>query len=154
MKIFFIISSIFLVLPFLLGDKKFFIVNTSASTPIGIYRVKYNQTPSLGDYVVFSSSILSQNEFPNLPQRIIKEVRGIPGDTIFSSDETILIRGISYDLNPRVKTRTCPLGVIPKGYFFLATDHPLSLDSRYFGLVPSRELQYLQRRKKDARNYF
>lgn len=124
--------------------KTIYLINTTESVPIGLYRIRIEETPGLGDFVAFDSSSFSAVFAQQ--KTLIKYVRGVPGDVVSMNDEGLVVRGVLYELQPGIKIRACPEGPIPSGYYYLGSDHPRGLDSRYFGLVPITKLQYLERR--------
>jgi len=75
-----------------------------------------------------------------------KRVLGLPGDQIIRNGEAIQIGNTILPLlNTTQEGRSLtPLSseVVPKGYVFVAGDHPRSFDSRYeeFGLVPIEKI--------------
>lgn len=111
----------------------YFVYNVSPSVPMGLYKVSEDQILCFNDYVYNSSS------------GIIKQVRGVPGNFIEMVDGYIIVCGIRYILKTDMMMSVCPLGEIPEGVFFLAGDHPLSFDSRYFGLVSEDKLIRIDR---------
>ena len=87
-----------------------------------------------GDYAVVS--------IPQCPIPVVKQVVGLPGDSIEIADGRIQVgtvhRGIvSHDLAP------IDVQVIPEDHFYVWGEHPDSFDSRYaaFGLVRFDEIE-------------
>jgi signal peptidase I len=76
------------------------------------------------------------------PQPYAKRVIGFPGEKIIYEKNTIKIRERTFPLIDKTLEGQplTPIAhdAVPQGYFFVAGDHPRSIDSRYeeFGLVP------------------
>jgi conjugal transfer pilin signal peptidase TrbI len=74
-------------------------------------------------------------------------VLGLPGDSIASDDEGIVVGSSGEEILLKPALDSCHLHLmvsqqIPEGYYFLAGEHPSSFDSRYeeFGLVAEAEI--------------
>jgi conjugal transfer pilin signal peptidase TrbI len=75
-----------------------------------------------------------------------KRILGLPGDQIIRNGEAIQIGSTIVSLLKTTKEgrslTALSFEVVPKGYVFVAGDHPRSFDSRYeeFGLVPIEKI--------------
>lgn len=97
-----------------------------------------------GDLVEF---LPPQNRYYPAGQHFVKRVAGVAGDLVERRGEDMWVAGRKVG---RVKptdsqgrpVKAGPVGRIPEGYFFLAGDHPDSLDSRYaaLGWIPATRL--------------
>ncbi|KXG09973.1 signal peptidase I [Anoxybacillus rupiensis] len=102
------------------------------------------------DIIVFNA--------PDSKEKYIKRIIGLPGDTVEMKHDTLYINGKAYN-EPYLKTwkekneteglvtgdftlqEITNKKVIPKGYVFVLGDNRLvSKDSRYFGLVPMKDI--------------
>jgi conjugative transfer signal peptidase TraF len=131
-------------------------VNVSPSLPIGIYRTVDGPVgrgrivlvclPAAIGRVALERGYLGAGSCPGGVGRLGKIVAGVAGDTV-----DVLAGGVS--INGRLIAGSAPRSrdhsgralshvgpgpwVVPSGMIFLlATRHPLSFDSRYFGAVP------------------
>ncbi|MCL5116583.1 MAG: signal peptidase I [Firmicutes bacterium] len=93
--------------------------------------------PKTGEIVVFKSPV-------NPSQDWIKRVIGVPGDTVSVKNNVVYINGKRYP-EPFLKYRhSIPVAprYVPKGYLWVEGDNrPVSYDSRYFGLLPEKNLR-------------
>ena len=102
--------------------------NFTRSMPIGIYQLHREREPTRGDWVSV-----------RVPQRILlKQVIGLPGDAVSTSNAHIIVNEISYLaphlIEPHLKSR--------QGYWLYGMNDPIhSWDSRYFGAVSREAIQ-------------
>lgn len=93
--------------------------------------------PVTGEIVVFKSPV-------NPSQDWIKRVIGVPGDTISVKNNVVYINGKRYPepfLKYRQSINVSPR-YVPPGYLWVEGDNrPVSYDSRYFGLLPEKNLR-------------
>lgn len=80
---------------------------------------------------------------PEMSEKLIKRVIGLPGDTLFIEGGIVFINGVPleepYVYNPDRRTEESQ--VIPDGYYFVMGDNRgNSNDSRNFGPVPLEQL--------------
>lgn len=128
-------------------------VNLSPSLPIGVYHVVQRPVDRGAIIVVClptaigtfarARDYLGRGPCPGGVEYLGKRVAGIPGDTIKVAADGVRINGFLIpNSRPLSKdSRGRPLmraegGVVKVGeVFLLATDHPRSFDSRYFGAI-------------------
>lgn len=93
--------------------------------------------PTTGEIVVFKSPV-------NPKQDWIKRVIGVPGDTVSVKNNVVYINGKRYPepfLKYRKSINVAPR-YVPRGYLWVEGDNrPVSYDSRYFGLLPEKNLK-------------
>jgi signal peptidase I len=95
-------------------------------------------TPERGDIVVFIYPEDKSKDF-------IKRVIGIPGDRVQMQDKQLLVNGQPFDdkygvYDERAGSTSRSFGpvVVPKDHYFVMGDNrDHSMDSRYWGFVPS-----------------
>lgn len=120
-----------------------YIWNFTASAPIGLYRLE-DRVWGRGDMIVVRPTRRQHELLARLgarnPQRLLlKTVAGLPGDTVCRDAELISLNGRYSALAKPAASDGAPLPVwsgceeIQTGDLFLLSDHPASLDSRYFG---------------------
>lgn len=92
-------------------------------------------TPARGDIV--SADVVIQGQ----PDRILKRVVGLPGDTIEVRGDSVWVNGLLASW-PGVITGSAdrfhlgPFEVPPRHLYVLGDNRPVSLDSRYIGPIP------------------
>ncbi|AUW94543.1 signal peptidase I [Sulfobacillus sp. hq2] len=95
------------------------------------------ETPKTGQIIVFRSPVIKSQDW-------IKRVIGVPGDTISVENNVVYINGHRYH-EPFLKYRTSmnvPPTKVPPGYLWVEGDNrPKSYDSRYFGLLPMKNVK-------------
>jgi conjugative transfer signal peptidase TraF len=134
-----------------------FLVNTTASLPLGLYR-ETRESIGRGMFAVFcledrefirlakERGYLGEGSCPGGIKPLGKEVFGLPGDEISLQDGLIVVNGEtvplsgakSVDSQGRAMPAQAKLknGTIPKGYvLMLSPHHAGGFDSRYFGLI-------------------
>jgi len=93
--------------------------------------------PKTGQIIVFKSPVIPSQDW-------IKRVIGVPGDTIRVSHNVVYINGHRYPepfLEYRGSPNVAPTYVLP-GYLWVEGDNrPKSFDSRYFGLLPIKNVR-------------
>lgn len=99
--------------------------------------VRFSQ-PERGDVVIIND--------PDLPERLIKRVIGLPGETIHITDGEVWIDGVRLD-EPYVKGSTYPSTLampyqIPDNHVFVMGDNrERSMDSRSMGAIPLTHIE-------------
>lgn len=97
-------------------------------------------TPTRGDIV--SADVLIQGQ----PDRILKRVVGLPGDTIEVRGDSVWVNG-ELATWPGVITGSAdqfhlgPFEVPPRYLYVLGDNRPVSLDSRYIGPIPVSQVR-------------
>ncbi len=131
-------------------------INTTASMPIGLYRVAPLRLKR-GAWVVFclpeeaahvglERAYLRRGSCPGGSQELIKEIAALPGDSVTLSASGLTVNGYTIPgaaLHTVDRARRmlahAPFGekvVSPGELWVLGLDHRMSWDSRYFGPVP------------------
>jgi conjugal transfer pilin signal peptidase TrbI len=99
--------------------------NNSPSEPRGLYRLTHEPLQR-GRYVVLKMPL--------------KQIAGVPGDTVRAAPEGSYVNGKLWPKSaiPAGVQEHFPFGtyVLQPGQLWVLGDHPLSFDSRYFGMVP------------------
>ncbi|EGQ8101728.1 S26 family signal peptidase [Vibrio alginolyticus] len=115
-------------------------INITESNPYSLFWIG-GTTFKKGGYVMF------ELENSKLTKPLVKAVGCISGDTLqsrgihfYCNGESLAMATIDNNDNPDLIPATFN-GEIPEGYFFALGTHPLSYDSRYFGLVPVKNTQ-------------
>ncbi len=116
--------------------------NETESLPQSWFWVRTDQKPGRGDYAMFRPP-----ESLNSPYGFIKKVSGIGGDKISVEDRLVRVAGTNIRIAKKTSLRGQPLhaiapGLIPRGFYFVHTNHRDSYDSRYksIGLVPDADI--------------
>ncbi|WP_053958677.1 signal peptidase I [Sulfobacillus thermosulfidooxidans] len=95
------------------------------------------EPPKTGQIIVFRSPVIKSQDW-------IKRVIGVPGDTISVENNVVYINGKRYH-EPFLKYRgsmNVPPTKVPPGYLWVEGDNrPKSFDSRYFGLLPMKNVK-------------
>ena len=125
------------------------LINASPSLPNWAFWLDKRTPISRGSLVFFAppASFLIERHFGSDPQLFGKRVLGLPGDVISHSGFAVLINGktVATRLHRTglgiVLTRG-PDGVIPENCYYVGTNHPRGLDSRYgeIGLICRRQI--------------
>ncbi|MFZ5618994.1 MAG: S26 family signal peptidase [Pseudomonadota bacterium] len=125
--------------------------NASASAPIGLYQIKRNSSPEIGDFVLvrpdetLAKFIAERGYLPeNIP--LLKRVAALPGDEICRQSDAILINEVRV-ANARLRDsfgRESPSWsgcfTLQSDGIFLLNDHERSLDGRYFGATRAKDV--------------
>jgi signal peptidase I len=103
--------------------------------------LKFGYTIDRGSILVFRQPPLDTSD--TLHEDLVKRVIGLPGDTIWSVGDTVYIDGKPLSepwlpkntvLGPPIRRQTIP----PGDYFMMGDNRSDSLDSRDWGVLPSR----------------
>ena len=123
-------------LAFWIGNHFRLVFNQTDSLPQKVWILVLDQKPKCGDYVAFKAP-------PNsgIPSNLIlhKQVLGVGGDVVVRKGRDFFING---DYVATAKTHSLkgepltvgPIGIIPKGQYYVSTPHKDSFDSRYEAL--------------------
>lgn len=138
-------------------------MNVTPSLPYGIYR--FTARPIVPECL---ASFCLASEFSNLARErgylavgscpsglrpLLKQVAGLPGDVIEFRDGLISLNGqvmantamaVSDSQGRPLPTSRLRAGVIPQGQALMLSHRSDSFDSRYFGLVPLDDLQWVK----------
>ena len=119
-------------------DSHAILVNASTSLPNWAFLLDRTRMPQRGDTIMFTPppSDLLTAHFGSAPKPFGKIVYGVPGDRVTRI-------GRDYSVNGRVVAHAKfvskrgeplalgPVGVLPRGCYFVGTPNPDSFDSRY-----------------------
>ena len=115
-----------------------FLINASPSLPYWAIWLDRDSVPKRGDLILFDppQSDLLTRHFGAAPHPFGKRVVGVAGDRVSEHDRWFFINGRAVALAKPASRRGEPLalgptGIIPRGCYFVATDHKDSFDSRY-----------------------
>lgn len=105
-----------------------------------VLRTKAYDEPRRGDVVIVDEDL------PNLHENIVKRVVAIPGDTIEIRDDVAIVNGRTYSdyrvISAPGRGEYRPPLLVPKGYVYIMGDNrPVSLDSRFIGVVPVNQIR-------------
>lgn len=130
--------------------------NISESLPATFFILNKDELPAKNDYIAFNYYDKSCNSYriglikKGCKVTFIKKTTGVAGDVVTNKDREVFVNNESMG---RAKEYTLKLhrplhineftGVIPKGYYYVHTDHKDSFDSRYneIGLIPVSEVR-------------
>lgn len=140
-----------------------FRVNVTPSLPYGLYRFTAKPVPPerLASFCLESdvSSLAQERGYlaagscPSGLRPLLKQVTGLPGDVIGLQDGLIVLnsqvltytaQAVSDSQGRTVPPSRLRAGVIPPGQALMLTQHSDSFDSRYFGLVPLDNVQWVK----------
>ena len=117
-----------------------FRINITNSLPYYIFTASPITTVERGSFISFSHPLSDRD--------LIKQVVGLPGDTIVIENQHVFVNEqdygyIQYTSPSGISFYPINEGVIPEGYYFVHATHPLSFDSRYekFGLVAKEQVK-------------
>lgn len=118
--------------------------NASASAPIGLYRMEWDRSPEIGDFVLVDPDeslkkfIAGRGYLPkDIP--LLKRVAALEGDEICREGEAIFINetrvadALNFDSRGRKMLSWSGCFTLKLGEVFLLNDPENSLDGRYFG---------------------
>jgi conjugative transfer signal peptidase TraF len=122
--------------------------NATASTPVGLYVVRPDRHPTIGDLVVIRppeplAKFLAEGGYLPRGLPLLKQIAADAGDTVCRSGATVTIDGIAVATAHERDHLGRPLPAwsgcrtLGTGELFLLNRHPDSLDGRYFGPIPA-----------------
>lgn len=120
------------------GEDHAFLINASPSLPNWAFWLDKAAPIERGSLLFFepTSSLLLEKHFGKRPHLFGKRVLGLPGDVVRHEATSVLING--HPVGTRLaRTRLGlaltpgPEGVIPRDCYYVGSDHPRGLDSRY-----------------------
>lgn len=135
-----------------------FVINTSPSFPLGVYR-KTHEPPRKGDLVLFcppertifqeamQRGFITAGLCPGGTGTMIKQLAAMSGDHVRISNEGVFVNGVllqnslpvaklSDILSAEQMERTLDAGEV----LLMSEWNPLSFDARYFGSVPETQI--------------
>ncbi len=125
-------------------------LQVTRSMPVGLYQLQETDRLQVGDIVSFClppghfAELAKQRGYlqeskicPSGVRPLVKQVAGLPGDTVDTASLAIL----PADSLHRPLSSVLSSGVIPDGFALVLSPHKGSFDSRYFGLVPFSTLK-------------
>lgn len=114
------------------------LLNASPSLPNWAFWVERHKRPVHGDYVFFDPprSVLLIRHFGEKPRLFGKQVMGMPGDFVSHQGKLVLVNGkVIAAIKPLTRRGeplvAGPVGSVPRGCYFVATNHKDGFDSRY-----------------------
>ncbi|SMH43373.1 S26 family signal peptidase [Azospirillum agricola] len=122
--------------------------NATASTPVGLYAVRPDGPPAVGDLVAIRppeplAGFLDEGGYLPHGVPLLKRVAALPGQTVCRTGVTVTIDGAVVAtahrrdrLGRRLPVWSGCLTLRPDELFLL-NRHPDSLDGRYFGPIPA-----------------
>ena len=125
------------------------LINASPSLPNWAFWLDRTAPITRGSLVFFAppKSSLIERHFGKDPQLFGKRVLGLPGDVVSHKGMAVLINGKAVAMRlPRTRLGIAltrgPDGVIPENCYYVGTEHPRGLDSRYgeIGLICRRQI--------------
>jgi conjugative transfer signal peptidase TraF len=124
--------------------------NYTPSLPLGVYLLRPGRTVAKGALVDFEIPARARTLIVDryLPARfhLLKRVVALEGDFVCFADGSYRVDGVAISTIARRDAVGRPLqafefcGRVPPDAAMLATPHPSSLDSRYFGPLPLSDL--------------
>lgn len=113
-------------------------INASPSLPYWAVWLTRGAVPERGDIILFDppASELLERHFGKEPKPFAKRVSGVPGDLVTEKDRAFFVNG---RLVARAKLASRlgeplalgPTGRVPRGCYFVTTEHKDGFDSRY-----------------------
>ena len=102
-------------------------------------------TINIGDIVVFRAPPNVETQCGDKVSDLVKRVIGLPGDRLYSKDNTIYVNGRPLDqkwtVYPDIGNTALSPTTVPAGHYFMMGDnHASSCDSRMWGTVPHSDL--------------
>ena len=118
-----------------------FYENTTTSASRGIYIAKWNDGWHYNDFVVMETNKDYGNK--KAGYKMLKHIRGLPGDTYTVEDKQLVMNGVSYPIYNIKKIPHLAKGtyVIPAHKYMMMNDMERSFDSRYTGPVDESQLK-------------
>jgi conjugative transfer signal peptidase TraF len=142
----------------------YFVINTTPSYPVGIYKKIFNKEPQVGDLTLFcppdneataiayKRKYISAGMCPGNYGYLIKKILAAKKDRVRFTDEGIFING-QYLINsqPRLMDQAGRelswfrgAYVLGENQVVMLSDHnPDSWDSRYFGILNKQQIKYV-----------
>ncbi len=138
------VAGTIMVVAAMLGHRT--IWNLSASVPRGLYAIAVDGTCARGSLVAFgpppgAAAIIYRRGYLPPGAGLIKKLVGLPGDRVCVRDDGVYVNGTRIGDVARFDSRGKALdpfpfcGEVGPGQAFVASQAPLSYDSRYFGPV-------------------
>lgn len=109
-----------------------------------VFKLAYDFTsPTTGDVVVFKAPPAEHCGDPSVTD-LVKRIVGLPGQTIWSEQNTIFIDGNPLHQDwPHYRlllTQITRQRIAPNHYFMMGDNHPSSCDSRDWGTLPRSDI--------------
>ena len=126
--------------------------NASASVPLGLYRIEPGVQPRIGDMVAVRPSpaltrFMADRRYVEANALLVKPVAALAGTTVCRNrlrvtiDDRVAATALAHDRFGRpLPTWSGCLRIAPNQLFLIAPRSPASFDSRYFGVVRSRQI--------------
>ncbi|PKB25328.1 conjugal transfer pilin signal peptidase TrbI [Novosphingobium kunmingense] len=120
------------------GQSHALMINASPSLPYWAIWLDRDSVPARGDIILFDppASPLLEKHFGKEPKPFGKRVSGVPGDIVTEKDRAFFVNG-RLVAKAKLKSRLGealalgPTGPVPKGCYFVTTEHKDGFDSRY-----------------------
>lgn len=113
-------------------------INASPSLPYWAVWLTRGAVPQRGDIILFDppASPLLARHFGRQPQPFGKRVSGVPGDVVTERNRAFFVNGrLVAKAKPRSRLgeplALGPTGRVPRGCYFVTTEHKDGFDSRY-----------------------
>lgn len=113
-------------------------INASPSLPYWAVWLTRGAVPQRGDIILFDppASPLLARHFGSEPQPFGKRVSGVPGDVVTQRNRAFFVNGrLVATAKPRSRLgeplALGPTGRVPRGCYFVTTEHKDGFDSRY-----------------------
>lgn len=113
-------------------------INASPSLPYWAVWLTRGAVPQRGDIILFDppASPLLVRHFGRQPQPFGKRVSGVPGDVVTERNRAFFVNGrLVAKAKPRSRLgeplALGPTGRVPRGCYFVTTEHKDGFDSRY-----------------------
>lgn len=148
-----IISALVAAFVFLINfGPKFIYTNTTRSLPLGLYIAIPGMNLRPGDIVVYDPpeevrQLVKDRGYGTGNESFLKHVGALPGDSFAVIDDTILVNGTKVGDIKRMDTQGNPMPVmdgfhfVEEGEFLPIGDKINSLDGRYMGTVPIKNIK-------------
>lgn len=120
------------------GHSHALMINVSPSLPYWAIWLDRGAIPQRGEIILFDppSSPLLEKHFGKEPKPFGKRVSGMPGDVVTEKGRAFFVNGRQV-AKAKLKSRLGealtlgPTGTVPKGCYFVTTEHKDGFDSRY-----------------------